>query len=427
MGHTEPDVALSDDLPGRLDGWERLVATYPELETVGAAVAEHTPVYLVGGLVRDLASGMDPKDIDITSALTPSEFRAAVTGVTKQAGVSVFDVGEEHGTTGISFLRSDGTRVEIEHTTHRTETYEPGSRTPTVGFGASLEDDLARRDFTINAVAVDVMTGEVVDPFGGLNDLDARTLRTPADPVRTFTEDPLRISRLVRFAAVRDFDIDRDTAVAASLVSPELANVSAERKRDELVKVADAGMAATARALAVCDALGLRQDVFCGLGDRASAFDFVELELRDRSDVLAALSYRSSDGPGAMTGLKFTNAERGDAEQAASAARYLTTDTDPVSFRRFLRRNGAETVGRAARIRVGDRFSSDDRSKVERALGDNEGFDVQPLPVDGRDALAAGLKGPAVGARLAAVEAAMCEDPGLSRRDALGILGQLPT
>lgn len=416
--HAEADILL--DRPAQpLPGWDRLLSDYPELAHLADVVSEHTPLYLVGGSVRDLAAGQNPKDLDVTSALTPEEFRKVVSDADlfdKHLTITVFDVGEAHGTTGISYLRPDGNRVEIEHTTHRVESYEEGSRTPTVGFGTSLRADLDRRDFTLNAVAVNVATGEVVDPHHGLEDLERRVLRTPLDPVRTFSEDPLRISRLVRFASTRSFHIDPDTAEAASKVADRLDIVSAERKRAELVKVFDTGPGATYRALKVAQAIGVRDQVFGGLGDLAQLVEFRALKLRGNRDVVAALTSRSTDGFAALRAMKFTNDEIASARSAVTALTDLDTVSDPAAFRAAMRRHGADALQRAARIQpnLDDRSYEASLAAVEQAIADNAGFGRKPLPVDGNDAIAAGLKGKDIGSALRAIEAEMCRDPELT-------------
>src|SRR5207253_3931392 len=119
----------------------------------------------------------------------------------------------------------------------RTEEYEPGSRKPTTKGTDELHPDLARRDFTINAMALDTASGEIHDPFGGRDDLAAGRLRTPLDPVRTFTDDPLRIMRLVRFSATKGLVPDSATLDAVAATRDGLAGISVERKRIELEKV----------------------------------------------------------------------------------------------------------------------------------------------------------------------------------------------
>jgi poly(A) polymerase len=144
----------------------------------------------------------------------------------------VFALGERFGTIGAVF---GATRVEV--TTYRTEAYQPGSRKPAVSFRGGLKDDLGRRDFTINAIALDPLSGELEDPFGGQEDLARGFLRAVGDPAERFSEDPLRLLRAVRFTSRLGFELDARTAQAICETSPSLASISRERVRDELDKL----------------------------------------------------------------------------------------------------------------------------------------------------------------------------------------------
>ncbi len=144
----------------------------------------------------------------------------------------MWTVGIEFGTVG---LRKNGLQLEI--TTYRSESYQPKSRKPEVHYGTSLEEDLVRRDFTVNAMAVHLPGREFADPFGGLADLSAQRLRTPGTPEDSFSDDPLRIMRAVRFAAQLGFTMAPEVREAVSGMAERLGIVSAERIRDELVKL----------------------------------------------------------------------------------------------------------------------------------------------------------------------------------------------
>ncbi|HJP25557.1 MAG TPA: CCA tRNA nucleotidyltransferase, partial [Acidimicrobiales bacterium] len=148
-------------------------------------------LYLVGGLVRDrlLRDDRTP-DHDLTTDATPDRIRELVAEVAD----AVWLQGERFGTVG---LRVGDVTMEI--TTHRAEAYLSDSRKPVVRFSSELFEDLARRDFTVNAMAVDVADGMLHDPFGGRADLETRTLRTALDPVESFSDDPLRMLRAARF------------------------------------------------------------------------------------------------------------------------------------------------------------------------------------------------------------------------------------
>lgn len=164
-------------------------------------------VVVVGGPVRDRMLGRPAKDIDLATSALPDETRRIVDPLG-----SVYDLGAEFGTIAVNV---DGAG-DYEITTYRgDEQYTPGSRHPQVQLGVRLEDDLGRRDFTVNATAWRPSTGELVDPYNGSEDLARGLLRTPCDPDVTFQDDPLRIARAVRFAAANDWQIERATFAAA--------------------------------------------------------------------------------------------------------------------------------------------------------------------------------------------------------------------
>ncbi|HTP16482.1 MAG TPA: CCA tRNA nucleotidyltransferase [Streptosporangiaceae bacterium] len=184
---------------------------------------------LVGGPVRDVFLGRPHSDLDLATDARPQQ----VLDITRDWADKVWETGIEFGTVG---LRKDGTIFEI--TTYRSESYRRGSRKPaTVEYGTSLDEDLRRRDFTVNAMAARLPSMELVDPFGGLADLKDGVLRTPGRPADSFDDDALRIMRAARFAAQLRFTVAPDVAVAMRELAPRLSVVSAERIRDELTKL----------------------------------------------------------------------------------------------------------------------------------------------------------------------------------------------
>jgi poly(A) polymerase len=206
-----------------------MIATH-SLEALARAFDAHgRSLYLVGGCVRDELLGLTVSDYDCTTDAPPSEVKALIHSAGADA---VYTVGERFGTVGAIF---DETRVEI--TTYRTETYEPGNRKPEVAFGTTLEGDLSRRDFTINAMARPVLASSLIDPFGGRRDLAARVIRAVGDPDERFQEDPLRLLRAVRFAAQLDFTIDPDTRAGIARNANTLRNISVERIAQETNKI----------------------------------------------------------------------------------------------------------------------------------------------------------------------------------------------
>ena len=185
-------------------------------------------VFLVGGVVRDALLGLPLDtafDLDLTTDAQPS----AVKAILEEWADTLWTQGERFGTIG---ARRGDRRVEI--TTHRTERYQPGSRKPDVVFAVAIEADLSRRDFTVNAMAVELPDGGLVDPFGGAADLADRRLRTPLDPEATFSDDPLRMLRAARFLAQFELTAEPELTTAISAMADRLSIVANERIRDEL-------------------------------------------------------------------------------------------------------------------------------------------------------------------------------------------------
>ncbi|AKV55748.1 RNA nucleotidyltransferase [Bifidobacterium actinocoloniiforme DSM 22766] len=207
---------------------------WPEALELGRLFAqEGFELALVGGPVRDLLLRRPSHDLDFCTSAKPERFEP----ILRRWGQGFWDMGRKFGTLGAMRRRPDGTEVKVEVTTYRSDRYEPDSRKPDVDYGDSLEGDLSRRDFTVNAMALRVPDLEFVDPFGGASDLSKRVLRTPVDPRQSFDDDPLRMMRAVRFVAQLGFRIAPETAEALSDMTDRISIVSAERVRDELTKL----------------------------------------------------------------------------------------------------------------------------------------------------------------------------------------------
>ncbi|GLZ01659.1 CCA tRNA nucleotidyltransferase [Actinoplanes sp. NBRC 103695] len=206
-------------------------------------------LHLVGGSVRDALLGRLGDDLDFCTDARPEQTLAVVKGWAD----AIWETGRDFGTIGV---QKDGLRIEI--TTFRAEAYDGVTRNPTVTYGDNLLDDLQRRDFTINAMAVSVPGHQFTDPYGGLEDLAAGLIRTPATPAMSFSDDPLRMLRAARFASKLQFTVDESVISAMRDMAADLDRITAERIRDEFTKL-----------LSGADPVaGLRLLVDTGLADR---------------------------------------------------------------------------------------------------------------------------------------------------------------
>ena len=204
-----------------------------DIDTIGVSVLKDAgyDAYIVGGTVRDFFLGNQPHDIDITTNALPEEMLSLF----EDAGYRVIPTGINHGTITVI----DPVNGPVEITTYRTEgEYSDGRRPDYVNFSSSIEEDLARRDFTMNAIAYDPTDGRVVDPYGGQNDIEQGVIRTVGNPTERFMEDGLRPLRAARFSSTLGFDIDSETLDAMSdpKVIENFGKVSKERVRDEVLK-----------------------------------------------------------------------------------------------------------------------------------------------------------------------------------------------
>lgn len=225
------------DLPST-DGYALLTRLLPQhaqvLDVLADAFAKAgKDLYLVGGPVRDLLLGTTPADLDFTTNALPPETRAIGESI---PGATIFDIGEKYGTIGI-VVPLGGSSMPVEVTTFRSEQYEPGSRHPEVQYGDDIETDLSRRDITVNAIAINVATGEVIDPFYGRADIAIATLRAVGDADERFAEDPLRLLRVARFVSQLGFTIEPETFDAMARQAPMLQHISKERIYGELTRL----------------------------------------------------------------------------------------------------------------------------------------------------------------------------------------------
>lgn len=281
-------------------------------------------LYLVGGIVRDqwLDRPLDASsDIDLTTDATPDETKRLVTDLAS----ALWTQGERFGTIGLHHRDR-----AIEITTHRAEAYDPESRKPEVTFGTEIAVDLSRRDFTVNAMAIRVPSGELVDPWGGAGDLAAHRLRTPLDPETSFADDPLRMLRAARFGAKYRLVPAPELVTAATMLRERLRIVAIERIGDELRRLF--GLDDPAPGLEFLVATGLAE-VLLTWGDTAPMLDEVRASLPDAADVASRVA-----GP-----------------WSARLAAFLLTALDDVD----------EVETATARLRL----SRDDARAISRAAG----------------------------------------------------------
>ncbi|KZE89756.1 CCA tRNA nucleotidyltransferase [Microbacterium sp. TNHR37B] len=211
------------------------LAASPVTATLGRAFADAGfELAVVGGPVRDALLGRVTHDLDYATDARPDD----ILRIVKPLARATWEIGREFGTIGAKIWDDQaGVAEQVEITTYRADSYDGTTRKPVVAFGDSLEGDLSRRDFTVNAMALRVPGPTLVDPTGGVEDLLAGILRTPADPEVSFGDDPLRMLRAARFAAQLEFEVDEATVAAMRTLRETLRIVSAERIQGELVRL----------------------------------------------------------------------------------------------------------------------------------------------------------------------------------------------
>ncbi|MEM7285010.1 MAG: CCA tRNA nucleotidyltransferase [Actinomycetota bacterium] len=336
-------------------------------------------LYLVGGIVRDLWLDREPGvdvDLDLTTDALPDRIKAIVGPVADALWLQ----GERFGTVG---ARIGDHAYEI--TTHRAEIYRDDSRKPEVTFSTAIDEDLSRRDFTVNAMAVEVTEEALVDPFGGAADLEAKVLRTPLDVDISFTDDPLRMLRAARFAA--GYGLTPDAAVVEAMwrLRERLDIVSAERIRDELDKLL--GLATPSVGLRLLSDAELLHRFVPEFHD-PTRFAAADRLARDPDLRLAGLFHgHAPDAVGARLGaLRYSNGRRRDiAAVVGSAASLVQGDVvDAPSLRRWVAASGAARVdARSVVLAVSPQHSAEVERSLELESSLAEELDDLAPPLDG--------------------------------------------
>ena len=390
-----------------MDATARLAAAVPaNVRDVCARLAgAGYQAVTVGGAVRDVLLGREPGDWDVATSAHPDEvlrlFRHTI------------PTGLQHGT--VTIVTGKGVDSHVEVTTYRGEgAYTDARRPDSVVFGVPLQEDLARRDLTVNAIAYDVAGNAMFDPFAGAADLEARLLRAVGVAVERFTEDGLRVMRAVRFAAQLGFALEAGTEAAIAPALPSLSKVSRERVSDELRKLL--GAARPSLGLVLAKRTGILDNILPGdVADRLELLrpDEVAPELR-----LAALFEKVEDRKRTndlLRALKFSNAEADQAAALGQARRELLSTHDVVGARRVMASVGRERSAGLAALVDGEL-----RARVLASLAANEPLGLKELAITGNDLLQAGFAaGRGLGDVLGKLLDRVLVEPALNTRDQL--------
>jgi putative nucleotidyltransferase with HDIG domain len=412
--------------------------------------------FLVGGAVRDYLLGREVSDFDAATDARPEEIVRAYR--------RVIPTGIKHGTVTVLFKG-----LEIEVTTFRTESgYVDGRHPGTVEFASTIEEDLSRRDFTINAMAFDLAAKLLIDPHGGREDLARRLVRAVGDPLERFREDGLRPLRAIRFAAQLAFDVDPGTLAAIGPSVERFRMVSAERVRDELQKILLSPLpsigfrllertgllAEISPELAACRGVDQRgMHVFDVLDHLYASVDAAPNELALR---LAAVlhdigkpaakeerpggdptfyrheEYSAQAAEAMLKRLRFPNALVDEVAHLVRCHMFSYDESwSDAAVRRFIARVGTDSLDRLFALRLADgtgitgvpadpRSLDPLRERIEAILVAKEAFGLADLAVKGGDLVAIGIPaGPKIGVLLRELLETVIDDPTLNQRERL--------
>lgn len=412
--------------------------------------------YLVGGAVRNLLLGEKPADYDIATDALP--------GQVQKLFRRVIPTGMRHGTVTVIFK---DTRFEV--TTYRTENNYSDSRRPdSVTFVPSLQDDLKRRDFSINAIAVNTVSGDITDPHDGRKDLHGKIIKAIGVPDERFSEDGLRLIRACRFSCQLNFTIERGTLAGMKACRENIRNVSAERVRDEIDKILLSSVPSTG--FLVMEKTGLLEIVLpelsaCrGVTQRGEhAFDVLDHSLYSCDGAPMSLEIRLAalfhdlgkpaarkelpDGTAIFHGhenisaalagaiLKRLKYSRAVEKKVTHLVKSHMFSYDPewtdAAVRRFLRRIGSEHVDDLFDLRIADGFGIrrsmpsglgviELRKRIESVIDSDQAISIKDLAVNGTDLAKAGVpKGPEMGKVLEFLLETVIDDPAQNEHDKL--------
>jgi len=395
---------------------------------------EKKEIYLVGGAVRDMLRGERIHDWDMATDALPDE----VTAIVKKAHGRVVPTGIRHGTVTVFYK---GRSAEI--TTFRTEAdYSDGRRPDTVNFASTIEEDLSRRDFTMNAIALRLPNGELIDPYNGINDIKRRVIRCVGSANERFNEDGLRPLRAVRFASQLGFEIEKNTLDAIQGALPVCAKVSMERVRDEIDKILSSTKPSLSfllmektgllklflEELFICRGIAQKGfHRFDVLDHCLTACDYAarnnyphELRLASLFHDIGKPAVRKMGEDGVWTFYKHDNASAVICKKLLTRLRYsnavinnvchlinehmfyYTPDWSESAVRRFIARVGAENINNLFLLRRADTFAFSGeetnpiilielQKRIDKVLEKKHALSLKDLAVTGNDLIQAGI------------------------------------
>ena len=441
-----------------------MIKIHPLLKEIAAIFTnEGKQLYLVGGAVRDMLRGEKIHDWDLATDALPEE----VTALIKRAGGRVIPTGIKHGTVTIFYKKR-----EAEITTFRTDSeYSDGRRPDKVIFTSAVEEDLSRRDFTMNAVALRLPSGEIADPFGGEADIRKKIIRCVGNAEKRFSEDGLRPLRAVRFTAQLGFEIEANTLKAISGALKVCEKVSMERVRDEIDKILGSSVPSAAfllmektgllslflSELAVCRGIDQKGcHSFDVLDHSLLACDYAARNGYSHVLRLAALLHdigkpqaRKMGEDGAWTFYRHEEISQNICRKILSRLRYsnnvidsvchlvkehmfhYTQDWSDAAVRRFVSRAGEESLEDLYRLRYADTYAHNGSepdpepvlllaNRIEKVLAQSRVFRIKDLAVSGSDLMAIGIpSGKTIGVILKELLETVIDDPAQNTKEKL--------
>ena len=371
-------------------------------------------LYLVGGAVRDYILKKENSDYDLTTSATPDEVKVMFK--------RTIDTGIKHGTVTVIF---SGEHYEI--TTFRTEGDYSDSRHPdSVTFVRSLEEDLKRRDFTINALACDIITGEIIDLHGGTDDLEKGIIRAIGIPEDRFDEDALRMFRACRFAAKLDFTIEENTLKAIKSLHGNIRKVSVERIKDEMDKLLLSPC--PVRGLEYLENTGLMEEIIPEITLTNSLKEAIRLAKENNLPLTSLYAILFSgmsaqDTEKALMHLKASNREKKEITLLSSGLGNIPYDNTPVSIRRLIKKYGKENILPLFTLRRAYGYTEEEdiryEEKVKEELEKDPALEIKDLDITGKDLEAIVKPGPEMGRMLNYLLDEVIKNSRLNNRDDL--------